>query len=412
MFSFLTKIQKQAESKIPKNWRLFHATDFHTLMYPCFTFCRILGIFPYRINATSFEISKPLVILSAIIVYVCCIRVLIVIYNVNVSGKIDMADIPRKIHCNFYYALSIFITIVTHILTSPRMRLLQTIAKISSTLPTKSYQKLSWLIHAKDIFSFLYVPIFIIILGTKINVDVLFAFSITHINLLVLQVNMMYVNCVCILKACFKRINDNLINMKTLVVNDASHLGLINHEHRRSFLLLKLKVLQKQYLEVSDTVQMLNMIFSLQLVATIIMHFGDIVFNLYYYVLMQQSMFIIPTEKQLFHKYFVMWMVFFFIKTIFLTWACETGKKQALKIGTTIHDVLNCTSDKQIKNELKLFSLHILHRTNTFSAKVFTVDASFFAAVVGNVTTYVFILIQFLNIINSCNEKAIHNIMF
>ncbi|KAL6259629.1 hypothetical protein P5V15_009545 [Pogonomyrmex californicus] len=101
-------------------------------------------------------------------------------------------------------------------------------------------------------------------------------------------------------------------------------------------------------------------------------------------------------------------LIYHFARLILTVWVCESGKNQALEIGTTIHDVLNCTSDKQIKDELKLFSLQILHRDNTFSAKFFAVDASFFASMVGNVTTYLIILVQFLNMTNSCNMSAIN----
>jgi len=34
-------------------------------------------------------------------------------------------------------------------------------------------------------------------------------------------------------------------------------------------------------------------------------------------------------------------------------WACDSGKDQAAKIGITVHDLLNNTSDKQVKNEVK-----------------------------------------------------------
>ncbi|KYQ59869.1 hypothetical protein ALC60_01100 [Trachymyrmex zeteki] len=47
---------------------------------------------------------------------------------------------------------------------------------------------------------------------------------------------------------------------------------------------------------------------------------------------------------------------------------------------------------------LQLFSLQILHHKNTFSVKDFTIDATLLAAIMGNITTYLLILIQFVNI--------------
>ncbi|XP_011691280.1 PREDICTED: putative gustatory receptor 28b [Wasmannia auropunctata] len=68
------------------------------------------------------------------------------------------------------------------------------------------------------------------------------------------------------------------------------------------------------------------------------------------------------------------------IKVMSTVWACETGKIQAIKINTTVHDVLNSTSNGKIKKELYLFSLQIMYRDNTFSAENFTVDATLLTA--------------------------------
>lgn len=45
-------------------------------------------------------------------------------------------------------------------------------------------------------------------------------------------------------------------------------------------------------------------------------------------------------------------MIFLVIKMALIVWACETGKNQAQEIRTTIHGVLNRTSDGQIKDEV------------------------------------------------------------
>ncbi|KAL6259639.1 hypothetical protein P5V15_009555 [Pogonomyrmex californicus] len=383
MFNFLMKIQKQAVSKIPKNWRLFHATDFYSLMYPCFTFCRILGIFPYRISDTTLKLSKPLFIVSTIVVYVCCIRVLIMIYEWNISSKLNIIDVPKILERSFYYGLTTFITVVTFILNGPRMRLLQTITKISSRLPKESYHKLSWLIHAKDIFGFFCVIVTSIVLYGKKDYDIFLMLCMIHIDLLVFQMDMMYVNCVYILKTGFKRINDNLLTLQKLMVNDtAKPFGLINHKQKSSILLKKLNILQKQHLMVSDTVQMLNTIFSPQLVATIIINFGEITFCLYWCFAMQQKdMLQVNLGKDFFYENFIFYTLFFLGKTVLIVWTCENGKNEASEISTTVHDVINCTSDKQIKNELQLFSLQISHCNNTFSAKGFSIDAKFLAGV-------------------------------
>ncbi|XP_011696459.1 PREDICTED: uncharacterized protein LOC105455101 [Wasmannia auropunctata] len=409
MLDLTSKFQRQ----LLKKWRPFQATDFQSLMCPCFTFCHILGIFPYTINASTFKMSKPRYILSTVVI--CMIGVFeIMLLHSWLSGKmIDFEDVPKALEVHFYYILSCFITIVTYILSGPRMRLLQTVMDVSSKLSSNTYKKLSQLIHAKDISGFFFFLAIMMICYSKLNTGPLLKLYTMYIGLVVFQMDMLYMNCVYILKACFKRLNDKIANLRKLVVKDVSHLfsRIYHHEQRNPFLLIELKALKKQHLMISDTVQMLNLVFSLQLLATMIITFGEITFGLYFYI-SQWPIFSNELPKDLWYSYFMMFVIYQFFKMLLMVWACETGKNQALEIGTTIHLLFNSISDKEVKHELKLFSLQILHRENIFSAKGLNVDATLVAAIVGNVTTYVLILMQFLLLSNSCdgNPVSTHNI--
>ncbi|XP_071638477.1 putative gustatory receptor 28b [Temnothorax longispinosus] len=179
------------------------------------------------------------------------------------------------------------------------------------------------------------------------------------------------------------------------------------YKQRNAFLIMNLKALKKQHLMVSNAVQMLNKIFSLQLLATITMNFSQIIFGLYQHVQWYNRLFI-NLDKQ-FGILFLITTVYYFKKMLLLVWACETGKNQAEEIRTTIHDVLNSSRDEQIKNELQLFSLQILHCENTFSAKGLNVDAPFLATMAGTITTYLLIVLQFLIISQSCDKKSAMN---
>ncbi|XP_024884597.1 putative gustatory receptor 28b [Temnothorax curvispinosus] len=213
------------------------------------------------------------------------------------------------------------------------------------------------------------------------------------------------------LKACFKKIDDNLKDLRELVVNDEPHLlRRIYHEHRNPFLLMELKALKKQHLAVSDAVQMLNMIFSLQLLATIIMTFAELTFQLYFFIMHWKiGMLMSNLSDSLYDVYLMVSMTYYSIKIMLIVWACETGKDQAMKISITVHDLLNNTSDDQIRDELQMFSLQVLHRENAFSAKGLIVDATLLTAIVGNITTYLLILIQFLITSHTCNGKIVDN---
>ncbi|XP_011705600.1 PREDICTED: putative gustatory receptor 28b [Wasmannia auropunctata] len=193
-----------------------------------------------------------------------------------------------------------------------------------------------------------------------------------------------------------------------MVINDIKPRvsRLIWHMQRNQFLLLQLKTLKKQHLIVSETVQTLNTIFSLQLLATIVLFYFEITFELYAYIVRWKDGVLINLEWQFFDVLLAS-MMFYIMKVTLLVLACETGKNQAQEIGTTIHDVLNSISDEQIKDELQLFSLQIMHCKNIFSPKGLTVNASLVTTIVGSITTYMLILIQFLITSHSCDGNSI-----
>ncbi|KAG5322753.1 GR28B protein, partial [Acromyrmex heyeri] len=350
--------KSRAETK-GERWRLFRATDFQSLMYPNFIISKILGIFPYQIKALSFEISKPRCILWTIIFCIICVYELTMLYKLNFSGKIKIG-VPKTISLNFSFLYGFFVTVVSYALNGPRMRLLQTVSDISSRLSQKSYQKLSKLIHAKDIFGFFFHfwLAYTYSLYSETMVFGLVEISRVIISLLAFQMDMLYINCVCVLKTCFKEINDNLENLQERMMNNIPKR--IYHEQRHPFLLIKLKAMKKQHLMI----------------------------------------------KRLYNIYFISFLIYYIIKLILIVWACETGKTEAIKTSTTIHDVLNSISDVQIKDELNLFSLQILHCNNTFSAKGLTIDATLLTTMVSSVSTYILILIQFLIITHSCDSKT------
>ncbi|XP_018302340.1 putative gustatory receptor 28b [Mycetomoellerius zeteki] len=224
-----------------------------------------------------------------------------------------------------------------------------------------------------------------------------------------MTMDMLYINCVCVLKACFKDINNNLQHMQELIVNSESRVSLFYYEQRNPFLIIKLKILEKQHMIISNTVQMLNRIFSVQLLASIIITFCQINLELYIYLVQWHDGLVINLNAQV-DEFVLSAMIYYIIKLALIVWACETCKNQAQKICTTVHDVLNSAKDEQIKNELHSFSLQMLHCKNIFSVKGLNIDATFLATMVGTISTYMLILLQFLIMFHSCDEKSTVNI--
>lgn len=142
MFNLLLKFQRFLNKRKGKIWLLFRATDFKSLMYPCLIFCRILGIFPYKIDTSNIKACKPCYILSTIIIYIICVCDVINLLDVNTYKNIAFKSTQRLLEHNCFYILGCFITIITFIMNGPRMRLLQTILEFSLKLPPKSYKNL------------------------------------------------------------------------------------------------------------------------------------------------------------------------------------------------------------------------------------------------------------------------------
>ncbi|KYN32901.1 hypothetical protein ALC56_12717 [Trachymyrmex septentrionalis] len=343
--------EERVKSKIEeRRWWLFHAIDFQSLMYPCFIFCRILGMHPYKINALLFEISKPYYILSTITVCVSCFCALIIIINISESFDLNQ-NIRKIIELISFYIIGNFITIITFVLSGPRIRLFKTLRQISSRLPPESYQKPSILIHAKDMFGFFFLLVYTLSYHNW-HFSVL---CLLYYNLVIFQINMLYINCVYVLKACFKKINNDLENLITKY--DQPHLvRWFYHKQKNSFLLKELKALKKQHLKISESVQMLNIIFSPQLLATIIFIIIIITFELYFNMIDWRNGLSISWIRQISHRNVMPYVVFYAVKIALIVWVCEAGKNQAIKISTIVHDLLNNTNDEQIKHEvLKIF---------------------------------------------------------
>ncbi|XP_011858418.1 PREDICTED: uncharacterized protein LOC105555975 isoform X2 [Vollenhovia emeryi] len=250
------------------------------------------------------------------------------------------------------------------------MRLLRNIMEVSLKLPPQSFQNLSRLIHAKDSLFSLLLSMLMLRLFCGVDITFLRKILSIYVIFLVYQMDMLYMNCVCILKACFKQINDNLVNLRDILTNgEPCLLSGTYRAQTNPFILLEITALKKQHLAISDTVRMLTSVFSLHLVSTILIAFAEIIF------------------------------------IVLIVWACETGKNQTLEIKTTVHNVFNSTNNEHIKYEMELFSLQLLHCENVFSAKWITIDATLLKSLVGNITTYLVILIQFLYMSYSCVEN-------
>ncbi|XP_078051407.1 uncharacterized protein LOC144477553, partial [Augochlora pura] len=75
---------------------------------------------------------------------------------------------------------------------------------------------------------------------------------------------------------------------------------------------------------------------------------------------------------------------------------CEMVKTQAKSIGHNLHRIIVITFDEDITIELSSFSMQVLQQNHTIMARGLVIDFTLLTKVVGIITTYLLILIQFL----------------
>lgn len=355
-------------------WQLFHAMDFESLIFPCITFCRILGIFPYKINAYTIKTDKLCYILSIIVICVICISEVVTLYNLdfefvynhfnNITSE-SIISTPSLLERNCFYILGGFVSVATFLLSGSRMRVLQDILEISSKLPQKSYQNLSVLIHAKDIFGFFLIIIQILIYykgrygkyegyGIIQEYQYLTKGLMLYLHLLEFEMDMLYMNCVCVLRICFKQINESLKFFKKFTSNDEPSLLEVTYQKPRNpFQLLQLKGVIKQHQTISNILDELQKTFKWQLLSTAVLTFIEITFNIYFLFERMQGKQLSVTNLEE-HYDLIVFSINYGIKILLVVWACETGKNEAMRIKTSVHEVMNNTSDEEIQIEVNL----------------------------------------------------------
>ncbi|KAJ9583545.1 hypothetical protein L9F63_022108 [Diploptera punctata] len=90
------------------------------------------------------------------------------------------------------------------------------------------------------------------------------------------------------------------------------------------------------------------------------------------------------------------WITFFIIMFTILLCLCSAISFEANRTGILVHKALKAVEDSSVKEELEEFSLQLLQRKVQFTAcGLFPLDFTLLCSIIGAVTTYLVILIQF-----------------
>ncbi|XP_070515230.1 putative gustatory receptor 28a [Cardiocondyla obscurior] len=391
MFNSSSKFPRRKNKRKGNLRQLFRSTDFESLMYPCFTFSRILGLFPYKFNASTMRICRPSYVLSVVIISVLIYLVIYMLYQINVYKNVVFKNnLIRLLDINSFYIVSGFLTVTTYMLNGPRVRFLQTLLDHSLKLPPTTYQSLSKFIHIKDIFGFFYLVSEAILIASLNIVPYWRLLLLTYCELVRFQMDMLFINCVWLLKACFKKINDDLSHLREFIASEPYILTDNYYKQRIPFLILEITELKKHHQNISNVVKMIKIVFSLSIICTLLLSFLSVVFNSYFIMTkIKKSIYMSDKEKEAYQDYSMLSIFIDSVRIVAIVCICESAKNQAMEIKSTVHQVFNRTFNKEIKYELffnlmlqlRIFSLQLMHRKNVFSIKGLTLNTSLLTSV-------------------------------
>ncbi|XP_069698463.1 putative gustatory receptor 28a [Periplaneta americana] len=144
------------------------------------------------------------------------------------------------------------------------------------------------------------------------------------------------------------------------------------------------------------TSEALNSAYSFLLLYTSAKTFICLTHSLYFILL---SLFMNSTEGScghVSHYAYYMWFLHYALKLVWLVYYSSSTIYQANRTAILVHKLLAKIRDSDIREELRLFSLQLLHRKVQFTAcGFFPLDFTLLYSIVGAVTTYLVILIQF-----------------
>ncbi|XP_078051410.1 uncharacterized protein LOC144477555 [Augochlora pura] len=374
-----------------QSWRPWRATNLLSLTYPNILFSRILGIFPYKYRSSEIVFSKTRFVFSVftLFIYISLLSYTLYYTNVNiVNGTVESID------RNIFLIWEGILVLALYVMSHQRFRLLKNLRKLSRILSEQDFQNMALFVHTKDIVGIVYLLLHLPNCIFGHNETTTNCLTILYVTMVYLVLDMAYVNCVYVLRACFIKINENL---KKLNTHEKPWLTSVPSQKGRCFLLLvKLKHYEELHEETSDVVQCLNKAFLFRIIVGTIVTFTVITFNVYYAILWYGPKVIMQRDRSIWLLPHLEVMTFYFAKFTMMVVMCESAKKKAQEIGTTIHEILDKCTDETVRRELRMFALQVMHRDNRFCARAIAMDTKLLTQIVGGVIMYNLILFQFL----------------
>lgn len=346
--------------------------NYASLIYYIAFINRFMGFLPYKLESSKFMYSKLHSVFSTIIIIIYLFFAIFSLYEINFYAIMD-DRIPDILHCNSIALFGSAIFICSYASNRSTLQAIQRVQYVSHALSAEIFNKLIKTLFIKDLLFFM--PLGIFILYVIDNHDFKIFFFICWYSFFgLLVISTLYLNNIYILNACFKFINNSLIKIKEILINDEPHLLRREyHMKKNPILLMELRILKKQYMELIEAVHLLNHSYSLKNEMILLMLFFDITFNLYFYLVVYNTEVGKITKINSTLGFAIFYIVYIVISISMI----EIIRVQMKKIGSNIHKILVHTFDDQIITEVRSFDLHYIdfngriHRFDNFSWSYF-----------------------------------------
>ncbi|XP_063904965.1 putative gustatory receptor 28b [Zophobas morio] len=156
----------------------------------------------------------------------------------------------------------------------------------------------------------------------------------------------------------------------------------------------RLYTLCRLHYKLASVLQKINAAFAVQLLVSIAVSLFDVLFQSYY-------LYYVATGKATVASVFMVmnplvWLLDETIEVYWLVYACSSTCDQANETPTNLHELRNNYFEMDIETHVQTYSLQMLHQKVQFSVLgFFVVDYTLIYSIVGAVTTYLVIFIQF-----------------
>ncbi|XP_076378992.1 uncharacterized protein LOC117226043 [Megalopta genalis] len=385
----LHSLKKSTSVSYQKLRKLFYVKDFVTLIRPYIFIISVLGYFPYSISLSTYKVVKKSFVWSWIMLISMTVLCLAVLPRLTFWNR--HRDIISRLDYANMYGFGLFCLWASYFSSRSKLHFLRTVSTASRVLSLGTFCSTAKWMFVIDIIKVTPLLTHVVVVEANLWSIVIYA-SCCYISLEALIANSLFINSLYVLRLCFRNINRSLEKLRINLVTDEPHLlRRVYHSQNNPTLLSELKTLRRQHLELGKIVDASNETFGLEIIFIIARSMMTIILNLYRYLIENTD------DGKIVHLWsmYIEYLVHTCQYLIVIAVVCEMVKDQAKNIGYNIHRILVTTFDKQISTELSSFSMEVLQQNHAIVARGLIIDVTLLTKIVGIITTYLLILIQF-----------------